>query len=149
MANDVVSMRITGLSRVTNRLRRVDGDMQGRVLKSSMRRAMDVVKKDAIDFADRNDDPRTPLNIADHIILNTGTDKRTGNISARVGVRGGARYRRGDKDAGRVTYWRFVEFGTGRSRARPFMRPAMNNNVEVVFSTLVFELDRAISRSVA
>jgi len=38
-----------------------------------------------------------------------------------VSVRAGKRYRKRDVDA---YYWRFVEFGTAKMAARPFMRPA-------------------------
>ncbi|OHV12121.1 HK97-gp10 family putative phage morphogenesis protein [Kushneria phosphatilytica] len=148
MPSESVSFSIKGLSQISREFKRLPGSMQEKALRPSMRRSMDLIKRDARENAERIDDPRTPLNIADHIILNTGIDRKTGNMSARVGVRGGARYRKGDKEAGKVTYWRFVEFGTGRSRARPFLRPAMNENVESVFSTFVAEMRRSIERSI-
>lgn len=107
--------------------------------------------------------------------------KRTGDPSFRVGVLGGARAVLTDRarkkterrrkrlgqtsldDLGEIAgagkgnpggdtfYWRFLEFGTERSRARPFMRPAVDQAGQRAVNTFITEyqkaLDRAIRRS--
>jgi len=93
--------------------------------------------------------------------------RQTGDTMARVGVLGGARAPSGSKQAAKTArrrtrlgqssladlgeiegrgkgnpggdtfYWRFLEFGTKRSRAQPFIRPAIENADHAVeaFST--------------
>ena len=31
-----------------------------------------------------------------------------------------------------VFYWRFLEFGTSRQPATPFLRPALSNNIDAI-----------------
>ena len=72
----------------------------------------------------------------------------------RVGVRGGARFKRGDVAApgGNTTHWRFLEFGTSQapSQERAFMRPAMNSAASQVFSAVAEaaskELDKELDK---
>lgn len=66
-------------------------------------------------------------------------------MNASVGVEGGARYRRGDKAAGKVTYWRYQELGTERHRAQPFLRPALSSNTATVLQEFIFELQRQMT----
>lgn len=46
-------------------------------------------------------------------------------------------------------YWRFAEFGTSKQAAKPFMRPAIDNNVgavtEAITSTFTAEVDKAVA----
>lgn len=107
--------------------------------------------------------------------------KRTGDPAFRVGVLGGARANITDQarkkterrrkrlgqtsldDLGEIAgagkgnpggdtyYWRFVEFGTEKHRAQPFMRPALERNISKATDAFVTEyqksLDRAIKRA--
>jgi HK97 gp10 family phage protein len=43
-------------------------------------------------------------------------------------------------------YWRFLEFGTSKMRARPFMRPALQENVGRATDVAVGELNKALDR---
>jgi HK97 gp10 family phage protein len=62
-----------------------------------------------------------------------------------VGVRYGRQYRRRGQDA---WYWRFLEFGTSKLAARPFLRPAFDQmKVEAVME-IKNKLALAIERSV-
>ena len=64
----------------------------------------------------------------------------------KVGVIGGARPARGTEDEG---HWRLVEFGKEGVPARPFMRPALEENVQQVTNAIVSELDPAITKILA
>lgn len=110
------------------------------------RKAMQIVADDAVRTASSFDDSETPLSIAENIAIKTSYSRVTGDLTIKVGVMGGARYRRGDKDKGIPSYWRYVEFGTEHSAAQPFMRPAMDNNQQQVFQTFMNELRSGISR---
>jgi HK97 gp10 family phage protein len=79
-----------------------------------------------------------------------------------VGIKGGARkkyantkrnVRKGRagqeyETAGNAYYWRFMEFGTARMPARPFLRPAFEANKEKAMQTIVDELNKGLDRIV-
>ena len=57
----------------------------------------------------------------------------------RVGIRGGAK-----QNDETPWYWRMSEFGTKYHPARPFLQPALEQNEQEVYDTLVQELTKAI-----
>jgi len=79
----------------------------------------------------------------------------------RVGVRGGAEIpytdNKKNRRAGRVGktytpdgstyYWRFIEFGTEKMSARPFLRPAFESSKEQALAEIVTELGRGIHKA--
>lgn len=99
-----------------------------------------------------------------------------GDIGMRVGVLGGARAtgsaaakterrraRRGNTSleslgeiagagknnpGGDTWYWRFLEFGTAKQKAQPFMRTALSKNVESVTDKVATELSNEITIAV-
>lgn len=48
---------------------------------------------------------------------------------------------------GSAFYWRFLEFGTKKMRARPFMRPAFEAKKEAALQTFTTELAKAIDKA--
>ena len=106
------------------------------------------------------------------------TFESTGNLKFRVGILGGARAPEGSKQAraterrrqrtgaasledmgeiagkgkgnpgGDTYYWRFVEFGTERAPAKPFMRPVMSQSAQSATDTFVSALDKVIDRAI-
>lgn len=67
-------------------------------------------------------------------------------VAYRIGVEGQAIY-----EGVRVppTYWRFVEFGTEKSRAQPFLRPAMEQNQQAAAKAIVDELWSELAKQAA
>lgn len=59
---------------------------------------------------------------------------------SRVGVK----YR----DFGDLYYWRFVEFGTARAAAKPFLRPAFDNHKSWILDAMRTRLEKGIDRQV-
>ncbi|WP_286902103.1 HK97-gp10 family putative phage morphogenesis protein [Vreelandella sedimenti] len=116
------------------------------VMRSAGRKAMQSVLDDAKRNASQIDDTESPLSIADNIVMKTSYRRTTGDLTIKVGIQGGARYRRGDKEKGLVTYWRYVEFGTEHSAAHPFLRPAMDSNQSQIFATFLAEVAAGINR---
>ncbi|MDO5769454.1 MAG: HK97 gp10 family phage protein [Psychrobacter sp.] len=136
----------------------------------SARKAMNIVKKDAIANAKALDDAASPERIWKNITVKASRSKDKGVIVMKVGVKGGARQyvntkrnRRegragqtyqtaGDKSnpGGDTWYWRMVELGTAHSAAAPFLRPALYNNLSNVQSTFTdafsIELDKEIDK---
>lgn len=76
------------------------------------------------------DDPTTKEKIWRNMSLrNRKTTKDT--VGTRLGVRGGAKeYKGGGLVGGDTFYWRFLEFGTKKIRARSPMRRAFQHNVK-------------------
>lgn len=147
-----MTKHINGIDEVLSKMRTLsDARRQKNAALRAGRRAMAPVRKAAIANAKAVDDPNSPEQIWRNIAMTTGRTRRSFAL-VRVGVRGGARsymHTRENVRKGRVGkkyatdgsktnpggdtwYWRLVEFGTSRVRARPFMRIALYDNVAQV-----------------
>ena len=133
--------KIHGAEQVLRRMREFAPRLQRRGLRRSARRAMTIVRDAAKANARAIDDPNSPQQIWKHIAIaeSSRQSKQVGGVVMRVGVRGGAR-----KDMSDVWHWRLIELGTQKMRARPFMRPALENNANAVADKLVSELNLAL-----
>ena len=133
-------------------------------LKRAVRKGAVVVQKAAQANARRIDDPQTAASIPKNIAVQYSgpLSKREGGVGYRVGVLGGAKRLYANNKANRrkgivgqqtsatggsTWYWRFVELGTSRQRAQPFMRPALENNVERATAAIVSEIGPALDRA--
>ena len=162
----MADFKITGADEALRKLRDLAPKLQKKALNAAMRKGMTIVKKSAVAGAKRFDDPATAQSIAKEIVVRSNAKRARrmgpGTFLVQVGVRGGAKaYRdnRKNRAAGRVGksyegggnvyHWRFLEFGTSKMRAQPFMRPALEDNVDTVTNTVASELDKAIDKIVA
>ena len=144
--------QIEGLDDVTAKMRELSNPKkQKNAATRSARKAMAVVRKAAVANAKALDDSNSPERIWKNIQVKA-SKTRQGLVIMRVGVRGGAmsyantkeNVRKGkigkkyltpgDKTnpGGDTWYWRLLETGTSKMAARPFMRPALNNNLDTV-----------------
>ena len=148
--------QIEGLGDVTAKMRELSNPKkQKNAATRSARKAMAVVRKAAVANAKAIDDPQTAERIWKNIITKAGKSKNKGDVMMRVGVRGGAVKPNGENQGannpgGETYHFRFVEFGTSKMRAQPFLRPAFNNNIEAAQSMFVedfkAQLDKELSR---
>lgn len=78
------------------------------------------------------------------------TRSKTGSSAVQemaiVGVRFGRKYRRRGQDA---WYWRFLEFGTKKAPARPFLRPGFESTKSQQLAVMQARLKAAIARAAA
>lgn len=148
--------KIEGLDEVKDRLRSLTPELQAKALRNAIRRGATTVSKAA-----KRKAPKDTGAMAKNIRVQfaSRTFRKTGDLMFRVGVRGGAqqpgskvRYaksRKGKRESratgGSTWYWRLVEFGTSRSRAKPFMRPALRENVGTIISQVASDLDKGIT----
>lgn len=142
MATDDITFTLTGAEVVERRLRQLPPKLQGKALRSAARSAMKIVQASARASAKQFDDPDTPAQIWRLIVIQAGRMKEPG-VLMRVGVAGGARSR---KDKNYPWYWRLIELGSEQQRARPFMRPALENNAEAVASKFTSDLNAQIDK---
>lgn len=117
-----------------NRLKEVAEKVAKKALRSAARKAMAQVRKEARDNAPED----TGLLDENFALL---TRVKGSEVIAKVGIRGGAR----ENDYSPY-YFRFVELGTKDIRAKPFLRPALENNAQTAFETVMAELKKALDK---
>ncbi|WP_180004058.1 MULTISPECIES: HK97-gp10 family putative phage morphogenesis protein [unclassified Acinetobacter] len=107
--------------------------------RAAARKAMQLVQFAAKVGASRIDDPVTRENITENIVIRNGKSRDLNTVRMRVGVLGGAavnaktdREKLAALPGGETVYWRYIEFGTSKVPATPFMRPALAENIQVV-----------------
>ena len=139
--------RIEGLDAVLRKLESVKNEVKRKAARAAATKAMRIVRDAARNNSKGLDDPETASTIWKEIQTryNAKASKREGGVVVQVGVRGGARPAKGTEDTG---HWRMLEFGTSQMPAQPFMRQALENNVQAVTDKFVSELSPAIDKAV-
>lgn len=129
--SDRITFNLKGADELSARFKGLAEEMRRKVVLPAAKDAMDIVLLDAQDRAARVDDPETanfiPANLA--MIERKALGEEVGAVVISVGVR---MRKRGQK-GGNTFYWWWVELGTEKNRAKPFLRPALANNREAVF----------------
>jgi HK97 gp10 family phage protein len=161
MADNLVSFQIQGLDSLLGKLENLKFETKKKGGRSALRKAAQLVRDAARQNAQTLDDPGTDEQISKNIVerWNGRLNKRTGDLGFRIGVLGGARgysaygeIKTGKNSkanpGGDTFYWRFLEFGTQSIPARPFMRPALAENVSNATDTFVREYDKVIDRAI-
>jgi HK97 gp10 family phage protein len=158
---DGVEIRVQGLEVLHARMRAVSEGMRKKAARAAMRKGANIVRDAAKAAAQQIDRPETPLNISKNIAVqfNGRLLRTSGDVGFRVGVRGGAKQYANTKEnrrkrrvggsykvEGSTWYWRLIEFGTSRFGAKPFMRPALENNAPKVLQAIVTEMNKQLDR---
>lgn len=137
---------IQGLDAVTRKLKILsNGRLARNAANRAIRQSMKVVLNAAISNARALNDPSTPKSIYKNIVYRQARLKSKSLAMGRIGVLTGwktytqskANIRKGlagkkYQVGGDVFYWRFLELGTEHMAAKPFMRPALQNNISTV-----------------
>jgi HK97 gp10 family phage protein len=120
--------------------------------RKAARKAMAIVRNDARARLAAIDRSATPEDIRKNVYIQQSRrqSQRIGGVVMRVGVSGGAR-RPVEPDpnaeaqpGGDTRHWRYVELGTEKVAARPFLVPALEQNSGAVLQTLITELNKEI-----
>lgn len=142
--------KITGLEPALRKMRAVTAEVTLKGVRGSASKAMRVVRDAARANARRIDDPQSAADIAKNIAVSTRVYPRLGEVRSRVGVKGGARPDSSrNPDPKNTGHFRFLEFGTSQMPAQPFLRPALENNIDKVISVFVTDLSSNIDKVVA
>lgn len=171
MMADGVEVNLTGLDSALGKMDAVSKVTRDKAGRAALRKAANIIRDRARSNASRVDDPLTKEAIYKNITVSWSSKayRRTGDLTFRVGVMGGARqyantkanvrkgragkgYKTlGDKGnpGGDTWYWRFLEFGTEHAAAHPIIRPAMNGVDTDVIYTFAYELEKAIDRAIS
>jgi|SRR6188474_2072032 len=148
---DSVDFKITGVEELVGKLRGLTYDLRYKGGRAAMRSASDVIVNAAKANALRIDDPKTANSISKNIVgrWNKNLFKLSGNLGFRVGVLGGAKSRKENQSnpGGDTYYWRFIEFGTSKVPAKPFIRPALEQNLGNATDKFVTEYSKKIDRA--
>jgi len=160
MAAEGMAGEIQGLEEVLGKLKALEQLPRQKATRFALRKAANLVRDAAQANAARLDDPKTSENIAANIAvaLDKKRYRQEGEIKMRVGVAGGAkgfaaavgelRGKGKGNPGGDTFHWRFLELGTSKMRAQPFMRPALESNTGAATSEFVTHFDKAIVRAI-
>lgn len=155
------NVTMTGVAELKAKLQAMSYETRKKGGRSALRRAAMVAVVAAQQRAQNLDDPRTSEVISKNIALrwNGRLNKMTGDLGFRIGVLGGSRdysaygeltTKKGSSNPGGDTFhWRFVEFGTERTAAKPFMRPAVEGNLQEMTDVFISNYTKAIDRAIA
>jgi len=151
---DSVEFKLEGFDDHLARLKKLETKVAKSTLGKGMRRGMKIVRDAARDGARGIDDPQSAANIPKNIVTRTMSKKKVrgrGDIGIQVGVMGGAggskKSEAFDGLPGKDTrHWRFIELGTAKIPARPFMGPSLEKNTQKVTSTVAQELKKELDK---
>ena len=145
-----VEVNIEGLDEVQEKLERLANP---RLIKNaarrSMRKAMAIVRDAARANAKTLDDPETAEKIWKNIAIGAGKTRNPNEIKMRVGVRGGASFSNPNPpntSGGDTRHWRWLELGASHFPPTPFMRPALQNNIQAVTNSFAENFNKEIDK---
>ena len=148
--------QIHGVDAIRAKLRKLPERLGRNAMRRALRKGANVIRDAARNNARRIDDPETREQIWKNIAVASGGKKRekqAGGPMMRVGVRGGARFNPGATGlpGGNTTgHWRFVELGTSKARAQPFLTPAGAEKAGAAFDAIMkampAELDKELRK---
>ncbi len=117
-----------------------------------MRKAMAIVRDSARNAAKGIDDPQTAEKIWKNIAIAAGKTRNPNEVIMRVGVRGGASFSNPNPpntSGGDTRHWRWLEFGSVHNPPTPFMRPALQNNIQAVTNSFAENFNKEIDKELA
>lgn len=134
-----INFTVTGLAELSKKLKEMPVKLARNGLRAAVNAGAEVIRKDAVS--------RVPVDTGrlKKSIYKKQIREKSNNLQQTffVGARNGKKYRQADKDA---YYWRFLEFGTSKLPARPFLRPAFdarkNDAVDAIGRKLKERIDK-------
>lgn len=140
---DFIEVEVEGLKELEDNLSQLPEDLAKKVLRAAARKAMQSMRDRVAANTPRGSAPlkkgRT-VRLAEGILM-SATLRSDGVKGASILVRVGLRVRPKEQS---VFYGRFLEFGTAKMAARPFMRPAFDTEKENVLRAFAIELEKGI-----
>ena len=148
-----VEFNIEGLDEVQEKLKRLGNPrLMKNAARRSARKAMAIVRDSARNAAKGLDDPQTAEKIWKNIAIAAGKTRNPNEVIMRVGVRGGASFSNPNPPntpGGDTRHWRFIEFPSANNPGTPFMRPALQNNIQAVTDSFAENFNKEIDKELA
>ena len=148
-----VEFNIEGLDEVQEKLERLGNPrLMKNAARRSMRKAMAIVRDAARANAKTLDDPETAEKIWKNIAIAAGKTRNPNEVVMRVGVRGGASFSNPNPPntpGGDTRHWRFIEYPSANNPGTPFMRPALQNNIQAVTNSFAENFNKEIDKELA
>jgi HK97 gp10 family phage protein len=148
-----VEFNIEGLDEVQEKLKRLANPrLMKNAARRSMRRAMAIVRDAARSGAKNIDDPQTAEKIWKNIAIAAGKTRNPNEVVMRVGVRGGASFSNPNPPktpGGDTRHFRWLEFGSVHNPPTPFLRPALQNNIQAVTNSFAENFNKEIDKELA
>lgn len=142
----MAGVEIKGLDEIVKNLKKLNAKEIKKIMTKATRAGAGEIRNEAKKNAKALNNPNTPENISKNIVVRSGKNKAKDDVMMRVGILGGAKdmSKYGEiKGAGKgnhggdTFYWRFLEFGTSKMQAKPFMRSAMMSKQQQAFDKTV------------
>ena len=148
-----VEFNIEGLDEVQEKLKRLGNPrLMKNAARRSARKAMAIVRDSARNAAKGIDDPQTAEKIWKNIAIAAGKTRNPNEVVTRVGVRGGASFSNPNPpntSGGDTRHWRWLEFGSVHNPPTPFLRPALQNNIQAVTNSFAENFNKEIDKELA
>jgi HK97 gp10 family phage protein len=141
MASTVI-IKIEGLEGIKQAMKDLSNEVNKRIARSATLAGTQIVKEAAIKNA-----PVLTGNLKKNIILKRNTKTNLTSeflVTVRQGKRTKKQIAQGLGDA---FYAKFLEYGTVKTPAQPFLRPAFDNNKEVAANAIIERLKTGIARA--
>lgn len=146
--------KITGMDEVERKFKALANPRLAKnAARRSARKAMVIVRNAARNNAKAIDDKNSDEKIWKNIAIAAGKSRDANTIMMRVGVRGGASFSNPNPPntpGGDTRHWRFIEFPSVNNPGTPFMRPALENNIQAVTDSFAqnfsAELDKELAK---
>lgn len=133
---------VKGLAELSKKLKELPLKVAKNALRASVNAGAEVIRKDAMNRVPVDTGKLKKSIYKKQIREKSNTFQQT----FFVGARNGKKYRATNKDA---YYWRFLEFGTSKMPANPFLRPAFdsrkNDAVKAIGDKLKERIDKFAS----
>jgi HK97 gp10 family phage protein len=141
MASTVI-IKIEGLEGIKQAMKDLSNEVNKRIARSATLAGTQIVKEAAIKNA-----PVLTGNLKKNIVLKRDTKTNLTSeflVTVRQGKRTKKQIAQGLGDA---FYAKFLEYGTVKTPAQPFLRPAFDNNKEAAANAIIERLKTGISRA--
>lgn len=145
----VEKTHVEGLEELRRALLELPKVAQGRALRTALRAGGREIEKEARARAPKGTTGRLARNIRTKTVRHPRGRTLAGRLVVATGDTGahvtvGVRTRGKRDDPRNAFYWRFVEFGTSKMSARPFLRPAFDTKKKSVVDVVAQRLMKRI-----
>jgi len=150
-----VELNIQGMDQLKRKLDQLSNPKKAKqIARKAGRQAMNLVRDAARTNAKAIDDPETREKIHKNIVTQGGKSRNSNEIVIRVGVKGGAGRNQhsvstAGLSGGDTRHFRYIEFGTSKIPATPFLRPSLSQNLDKVTTKFVQVFDAEITQALS